>query len=531
VSTLDFLVLAVYLLGTTALGIRLGRRQESSRDYFVGTGKTSWWAIMLSVVATETSSLTFISVPGLAYLTDLTFVQIAFGYLLGRIVVAYTLLPLYFNGEAVTAYALLEKRFGKGARRLASLTFMLTRVFGDSVRIYATAIPVALILGPLIPPAWVAPVSILTLGILTLLYTYHGGMRAVVWTDVIQTGVYLIGAGAAIVLLQGLVSGGWSSILSQAASAGKLRVFDFDLGFDKPYTLLAGVLGGGVLAMASHGVDQLFVQRLLGAGSLSGARKALIGSGVCVIAQMFLFLLIGTGLHAFYAGASATAPDAIFPRFIVEQMPAGLVGLVLAAILAAAMSTVSGALSSLAATTLHDIVLPLRTEPLDDAIQLRWSKRLTFLWSLVLIGGALCYTDRQTPVVTVALSIASFTYGGLLGAFALALLWPRAIQRDALAGMLGGMLLTALVVFAKPLAQYLPILHYAAGIAWPWFVLIGTGFTFAIGFSLSWLHESPVDTVAASPSIKTVTSSGTASRPLCAPIESLRPHGSRTLPR
>lgn len=492
-SLLDGIVLVVYLAGTTGLGLWLGRSQKDARDYFLGNGKISWWAIMLSIVATETSSLTFISIPGLAYLTDLTFVQIALGYLVGRIVVAYTLLPLYFNGDAVTAYALLEKRFGTRVRRVAALTFMVTRVFGDSVRIYATAIPVGLILGALIPPEYVASVSIITLGAFTVLYTYHGGMRAVVWTDVIQTGVYLLGAFAAMLILQSQVSGGWPVILSHADELGKLRVFDLYLGFDKPHTLLAGLLGGGVLAMASHGADQLFVQRLLGAGNLQDARKALIGSGVLIIGQMLLFLLIGIGLHAFYSGQKFSAPDAIFPHFIVEQMPSGLVGLILAAILAAAMSTVSGALSSLAATTLHDLLPAFRKTPFSDTEQLRLSRQLTLAWAVVLVGGALLYTDKETPVVTVALSIASFTYGGLLGAFALALLWKRANQRDAIAGMTLGMALTACIVFAKPLTAFMPFLQPLTGIAWPWFVMIGTGLTFGVGAVSSLLRAEPKD--------------------------------------
>lgn len=488
-TALDVAVLCAYLVGTAVLGWWLGRGQKTAKDYFVGAGETSWWAILLSIVATETSSLTFISVPGLAYATDMSFLSIAFGYLIGRVVVCYTLLPLYFKGEAVTAYALLEQRFGKGTRRLASLSFMATRVLGDSVRMYATAIPVALILGPLLPEQWLAPVSIAILTLFSLAYAYQGGMKAVIWTDVLQTAVYLLAAGIAIVLIGQQVTGGWGSILSQASSAGKLHVFDLSLRFDKPHALIAGLAGGCFLAMASHGADQLFVQRLLTAKNLSDARKALIGSGVAVIFQMTLFLLIGIGLHAIYRDQTFASPDAVFPRFIFETMPAGVVGLVVAAILAA--STASGTLNSLAAATVHDILIPLRKEPFAPDALLRLSKRLTVVWALVLALGALAYGNRNTPVVTVALSIASFTYGGLLGAFGLGLLWKRATQRDALAGMLIGMSLTACVVFAKPLATFAPFLQPLAGIAWPWFVMIGTGLTFGVGVTSSLLRPAP----------------------------------------
>ncbi|HYG75283.1 MAG TPA: sodium:solute symporter [Planctomycetota bacterium] len=486
-TSLDCIVLLVYLVGTTALGMWLGRDQKDAKDYFVGNGAIPWWAILFSIVATETSALTFISIPGIAYLGDLSFLQVTLGYLLGRIVIAYTLLPRYYGGEMVTAYALLQKRFGLPTRRFASITFMATRVFGDSVRVFATAIPITFIIGPLVPAEWVSPLSILVLGAFTLLYTYHGGMRAVVWTDVLQTFVYLLGGIAALVLLGRGVDGGWNAILSSAADSGKLRVFDLYLGIDKPFTLLAGILGGGFLAMASHGTDQLIVQRLVAASSLKHAQRALIGSGVFVIAQMALFLLIGTGLFSFYKGQSFASPDSIFPKFIIETMPAGMTGLVIAAILAAAMSTVSGALNSLSAATLHDIYLPLRGQPKDDATLLRLSKLFTLLWAIVLIGGALMFKDHKTPVVTVALSVASFTYGGLLGGFFLGILCPRAQQRDAILGMSVGISLMIVVVFSKSLQEFVPALKPVALIAWPWYVLIGTAITFGTGAASAFL--------------------------------------------
>ena len=480
-TALDVIVLLAYLGATTLLGIWLGRDQKTARDYFVADKAIPWWAILFSVVATETSSLTFISIPGVAYLGNLTFIQVALGYLVGRIVVSYTLLPRYYEGELVTAYSLLEKRFGIGTRRFASVTFMVTRAFGDSVRVFATAIPIALILGPQVPREYVGPVSILLLGVFTIIYTYHGGMRAVVWTDVIQTLVYLLGALAAAWLIGLGVPGGWSGILAGAGAEGKLRLFDLSLGLDKPYTLAAGLIGGAFLSMASHGADQLIVQRLLAAPSVKGARKALIGSGVAVIFQFLLFLLIGVGLYAYYNARQFTSPDAIFPSFIVDVMPPGLTGLVVAAILAAAMSTVSGSLNSLSAATTHDIYLPITGRRADDPAVLKVGKVFTLVWAVILIGGALLYHQEGTPVVVVALSIASFTYGGLLGGFGLAILWPRAIQRDAITGMAVGIFAMTLVVFAKPFAS----------IAWPWYVLIGTAITVTAGIISSYTHPAP----------------------------------------
>src|SRR5262249_26753594 len=328
---LDFLVIVAYLIGITLLGIWVGRRQRDSKDYFVADREIPWWAVMFSIVASETSALTFISIPGLAYVTNLGFLEIAVGYLLGRIVVAYTLLPRYYEGNLVTAYALLEKRFGLATRRFTSIVFMVTRGMADSVRVFATAVPIALIIGPLLPKAAVMPVAVLVLGTLTVFYTIRGGMRAVVWTEIVQASVYLIGGLSALILAGRLVTGGWSAIIPAASAAGKLQVISWYTGFDRPHTVFAGVIGGAFLSMASHGADQLIVQRLLSAKSLRDAQVAIVGSGVAVILQFALFLFLGIGLWAFFGTRQFPTPDAVFPTFIVEQMPHGLVGLLLAA--------------------------------------------------------------------------------------------------------------------------------------------------------------------------------------------------------
>src|ERR671932_1043538 len=295
-TPLDATVLLLYLAGTTALGMYIGRRQRDAKDYFVADRAIPWWAVLFSIVATETSALTFISIPGLAYLGNLGFLQVVAGYVLGRIAVAYTLLPRYYLGELVTAYSLLERRFGLATRRFTSIVFMVTRALADSVRVFATAIPVALIVGPVLPRQFVMPAAILLLGVLTVAYTYRGGMKAVIWTELLQAGVYLLGGISAIVLLGKVVPGGWQKILADASAADKTRVLDLYPGFDRPHTLLAGLLGGAFLSMASHGADQLIVQRLLSSRSLRDAQRALVGSGIAVFAQFTLFLMIGVGL-------------------------------------------------------------------------------------------------------------------------------------------------------------------------------------------------------------------------------------------
>src|SRR5829696_1399285 len=301
-TLLDAIVLLAYLGGTTALGMWVGRRQKDAQDYFVADRAIPWWAVLFSIVASETSALTFISIPGLAYLGNLGFLQVVAGYIIGRFVVAYTLLPRYYEGELVTAYALLERRFGLAARRFTSITFMATRAIADSVRVFATAIPVALLIGPIVPQRYVMPLAILILGLLTVVYTYRGGMKAVVWTELVQAGVYVLGGISAIVLLGRSVPGGWSAIMATAGSAGKLQAIDFYTGFDRPHTIFAGLIGGAFLAMASHGADQLIVQRLLSSRNLRDAQRALIGSGFVVFVQFTLFLFVGLGLWVLYGG-------------------------------------------------------------------------------------------------------------------------------------------------------------------------------------------------------------------------------------
>ena len=494
-NALDFVVIIAYLVGITLLGIYVGRRQRDAKDYFVADREIPWWAVLFSIVASETSALTFISIPGLAYVGNLGFLEIATGYLVGRIMLAYTLLPRYYEGNLVTAYALLEQRFGIAARRFTSVVFMITRGMADSVRVYATAVPIALIIGPLLPRAAVMPVAVLVLGTLTVIYTIRGGMRAVVWTEIVQASVYLLGGLSAIIIIGQLVPGGWSAIVAAAAPAGKFKIVSWTPVLTQPHTMLAGIIGGAFLSMASHGADQLIVQRLLSARSLKAAQAAVIGSGIAVIIQFALFLILGVGLWGLYGGKAFPVPDAIFPTFIVDQMPHGLVGLLLAAVLAATMSTHSGAINSLAAAATHDIYLPLTGRSPDDPRTLRVGRFFALFWGVVLTGGALLFPQNpKTSVVVVALSIASFTYGGLLGGFFLAIFWPRARQRDAIIGMSVGIAAMSVIVFAKQISAAVPewaaTLAPLSTIAYPWFVLIGTVITLFVGILSSLTHAA-----------------------------------------
>ena len=484
------MILAVYLGGVTAWGAWLGRGARGGEEYFLGRRDLPWFVVLLSVVATETSTLTFLSIPGIAYGGSLAFVQIAAGYVLGRIAVAVWLLPAYREGRLRTAYELLEARFGSETRRLSSATFMITRLLADSVRLFATAIPLTLVTG------WPLVVSILVIGALTFIYTFIGGIRAVVWVDASQMVLYMAGGLIALVVLGQAVPDGWPGILARAAEAGKLVAIDPALDFGRPYTLWAGLLGGAFLSMGSHGADQLIVQRLLACRDLAASRRALVGSGVAVFLQFVLFLFVGLGLWAWYDGAAFPRSDEIFARFIVEALPAGVRGLLIAGVFAAAMSTLSSSINALSSTTAYDFWARARkragagegsgaspsggaeTEPgtVDEAAILRAGRVAAAVWSVLLVAAAVGFIplSEDSAAVEVSLGIASVVYGGLLGAFALARFSRRATGRSVRVGIVAGILsVTAIWVFAR------------AALAWPWFVPIGAAVTVTVGLLLA----------------------------------------------
>ena len=476
---LDIAVILAYFAAVIAVGLLLAGRQRDASDYFLGHRGLPWWALMFSVVATETSALTVISVPGLAARGNLTFLQIAFGYLVGRVGVAALLLPGYFEGTQDTAYQRLEHRFGPAARRTASGVFLLTRALADCVRIFATAIPLAIV------THWSLTVGIIAIGFVTLVYTWVGGLRAVVWVDVIQLGVYLLGGIATLIVATHLAGG--VAAFDRAWEAGKLTAIDFDLSFTKTYTFWGGVIGGGLLSAASHGTDHLIVQRLLAARNLKDAQRALIGSGIFIILQFALFLLVGTSLWLAGADHPGMRGDAIYPTFIITQLPAGLAGLVVAGILAAAMSSHASAVNSLASASTHDFYAPL-TGRQDPEQLLRVGRWLTLVWTTILVAGAIAFRDQNTPVVQLALSIASLTYGALLGTYILGGAWPRARQRDVIIALIVSILIMSPIVLGAVLPHF--PLRWLPGLAWPWYVPLGTAITVAVGMLSSFVGRS-----------------------------------------
>lgn len=468
-NKIDFTIIAIYLAGITLFGLRFRKKQRTLRDYFLAGRDIPWWAIALSIVAAETSTLTIISIPGLAYDTNLTFLQVIMGYVVGRAVISFVLLPHYFRGELYTAYELIERRFGRGLRSLTAGLFLVTRAAAEGVRVYAVSIVVSIALGT----GEITSIAIITA--LTLIYTFEGGLAAVIWTDVVQTAIYVGGTLIGLITIVHLVPGGWSAIHSAAASAGKFQIFDFTRNVWMPYTFWSGVIGGTFFTTASHGTDQLIVQRLLAARGQKQSVTALLSSGVAILFQFALFLTIGVMLWAYYRVPSANfgRPDRIYPTFIVTHMPHGISGLLVAAILAAAMSNLSAALNSLSSSAIMDFYSRLRPQA-DERTKMRLSRVATLVWGLVLFGLAVIALHKVGRVVEVGLQIASVAYGALLGAFLLGTLTRRANQLGAMVGMVCG--------FGIELYLWL-----GTRVPWTWWVMIGTCVTFAIGWISSLL--------------------------------------------
>jgi len=473
---LDLAVILAYLVAIAAIGLRLSGRQQSATAYFVGERDLPWWAVCFSIVATETSTLTVISVPGVAYLGAFGFVELAIGYLLGRSLVAWLLLPLYMRGGFVSAYQYLRERFGPVLQGVASVTFLLTRLLAEGVRLFASAIPIKLLLDATgVQADYVTVIAVLSL--VTVLYTYVGGIRAVVWTDAIQMALYVGGAVACVLVLLGEVG---TAGVGQAFAAGKFQVLNKTAPMlTSPFNAVAAILGGAVFSMASHGTDQLMVQRVLACRTLGEGRRAMVGSAVVVMIQFALFSMIGALLWVHLGGRTPAelglrSSDDLFPRFILDELPPGLSGLLIAGILSATMGSLSSALNSMANSTVADLWRAMgRTA--DEAAALRLSRLLTVVWAAVMAGFASLFTDTHSQVVLLGLGIAGYTYGALLGAFLLGLVVRRANQRDAVAAFVATVLVMAWVVRSYTLA-------------FTWYVPLGVLVTLTVGGLLSLAH-------------------------------------------
>ncbi len=470
-ATLDLAIVAVYILGMTLLGVWFTRAQKDLRTYFVGGRSIGWFMVLISIVATETSAVTFLSVPGLGFNPkggNLTFLQLSFGYIIGRCLVAWFLLPQYMRGDLFSAYQVLQQRFNPSVQRVASGLFLVTRTIADGLRVFLTALLLQYVLGGIGP-------AIVVVGVVTIVYTYLGGMKAVIWTDLIQFVIKIAGAVLAFAFVLKLLPGGWDAFLSGGESDGRFKLIDLSLDPKSDSNLWAGVIGGAVFSMASHGADQLMVQRYLCAKSLGQARLALVLSGFVILVQFLLFLAIGVGMFLLFQGglfpeADGRRNDEIFGLFIVTKLPTGVVGVLVAAVLAAAMSTLSSSLNSSANAVVTDFYRPLRPHHSEKWYVLL-SRVMTVVWGIAQMGVAFAAykLGGDESVVKKVLAVAGFTTGLLLGLFILGSLRRPVQSWAALTGLVCG--------FLAVLAVWLPSSFGKPVLAWPWFAPVGTGTT------------------------------------------------------
>ena len=471
---LDLALIIVYLIGITAFGARFRHSQKSLKDYFLGGRAVAWWAICLSIVAAETSTLTIIGTPALSFAGNMGFLQLVCGYLVARLVICALFIPHYFRGEMYTAYELMRRRFGEGTRFFTAATFLVIRALAEGVRVFAISIVISIVLGT----GEVASIVVVTL--LTLFYTFEGGMTAVIWTDVAQMFLYVAGALLSFWMILERIPGGWGEVVRVAGEAGKFQIFDFRLEltsefFSRTYSFWAGLACGTFLATGTHGTDQLIVQRLLSARSERESKAALLGSGVVVFFQFTLFLLIGVLLYVFHLKLGQPPPQPLeraYPSFVWNNLPAGAAGIVIAAILAAAMSNISAALNALASTTIMDFYKPLfGTAGRPESHYLRLSRWATVGWGMVLLGIALL-ARHWGSVLEAGLAVISVTIGAMLGVFLLGVLTSRGNQPGAISGMIAGLATMA-------------CLRLGTRTAWTWYVVIVTTVTFGVGYLAS----------------------------------------------
>jgi solute:Na+ symporter, SSS family len=460
----DLAVILVYLAGITWFGARFRSGQTNLRDYFLGGRTAPWWAISLSIVSAETSTLTIVGTPALAFAGNMAFLQIVLGYLLARIVISILFLPQYFRGEMFTAYELMRRRFGERIRKLTASIFLVTRALAEGVRVVAISLVISIVLGT------DDFASIALIVALTLFYTFEGGMTAVIWTDVVQMSLYVIGAVVSFCVILGKIPGGWAHVAQVAGAAHKFTIFDFRFAFNmqffaRTYSFWAGLAGGCFLTTATHGTDQLMVQRLLSARSEGESRAALLASWVVILIQFTLFLLIGILLFVYYGDAHLAAPaqlDRLYPEFIWNNLPVGVAGLLIAAILAAAMANLSAALNALSSTVVVDFL---------HGGSIRLARRTTVIWGAILLCIAIGFRHSKS-VLEAGLTIGSIPAGALLGIFLLGVLTKKPRQSAAIVGVAAGLTAILLVRFETP-------------IAWTWYVLIGTLVTFLAALAAS----------------------------------------------
>ena len=480
----DWLVIVIYLLGIIGLGVWFGKDQRNTRDYFLGSKTTPWWGIGFSIVAAETSAVTIISVPAIAFGENMALIQMIFGYVIARIILAVVMVPHYLKGEIYSPYHLLENAFGPSARKVAGGIFMLSETLAAGVRVYVAAIPIRLIFGDRVLSLGTHdPIlgAILLFVLLSLVYTYIGGVKAVIWTDAVQFGLFMAGGLFTLFYVPTLIEGGAATLFSEAAQGGKLHWFNPQFSLKMPFNIWMGIIGGTFVVLSSHGAEQLIVQRVLACKTVADGRKALALSAVCIFPLFLIFLLVGAMLWVYYQHTTMAIPipeirpnsgikanDYIYPIFMVTAVPHVLKGFLIVAILSAAMSSVSSALTSLASVSTMDFVKAITRGARSEEFYLAFSKRSTIAWAAALMVVA--YLSREVKyVLNVAFSLRGLTSGALLAGLALVVFWRKGRTLPVVLGMLGAV------------ATMITI-HLSADIAWPWYTLIGTAAALAIAY-------------------------------------------------
>lgn len=502
----DWLIILVYLLGIIALGIWFGKDQRNTRDYFLGSKNIPWWGIGLSIVAAETSALTIISVPAMAFGGNMAFLQIIIGYVIARILLAVVMVPHYLKGEIYSPYQLLENSFGPSARRLAGAFFLISETLAAGVRVYVASIPVKLMLGDqLLGFGTGDPIlgAILLFVVLSLLYTYIGGVKAVIWTDAVQFCLFMAGGLFTLWYIPTLVDGGAAALFAKAAEAGKTHWFNPEFSVSLPFNIWMGVIGGTFVVLSSHGAEQLIVQRVLACRTVADGRKALALSAVVIFPLFLVFLLVGVMLWAYYQqtpmaipipeikpGSGIKANDYIYPIFMMTAVPHVLKGCLIVAILSAAMSSVSSALTSLASVSTMDFVKPLARRERSEGFYLRFSKISTVVWAALLILVA--YLSREVEyVLNAAFSLRGLTSGALLGGLLLVLLWKKGPALPVVIGTIASLVVMIFVSRFEWDQTSSTGEIVKAKVAWPWFTLTGTIVTLATAWLVRWLSRGP----------------------------------------
>src|SRR6266508_2035140 len=526
---IDSTVLLLYFALIIAVGLYMGRKEENLKDFALGGRRMPWWAVLASLIAAETTAATYFGAPGEGFtFRNYTYLQLALGTILARILVSYIFIKPYYDYKVYSIYEYLTARFGVPTKNAASAVFLVTRVLASGARLYVAAIALALAYEMIrgVQPGqketlFIYIGSTIAIVILTAIYTTLGGIKAVIWTDFIQASIMIGSALIAVGLLYSKIPGGWNEVVQRHGSFGISDFFTTGLdptkhGWDKikgmfevEYTIFAGLIGSTFITMSTHGTDQDMVQRMLTAPDIRRSRRSLILSGLADIPIVLTFLTIGLLLWVYYKAhpdpTLPKPPNETFCHFILYQMPVGLRGLLLAGIFATAMGSLSTALNALATSFTRDWYEPYLNPEATDAQSLRAVRWATVWFSVLMIIVAsttayLVIVHPNVRIIPIVLGIFGYTYGSLLGVFLCGILTrTRGNDRGNIIAMIVGFIVVAILsglpnkiasLFGGKLYMqpgWLPVL------AFPWWICFGTIVTFSVAvlFRTGREHHSP----------------------------------------